>query len=197
MHVGFMFGTTDEPYTNDNDSAIKTVTENYYTAKLASYASYLADAGFCGDRDVNNTSGAKVYYRAYTRLVSNKTPQFKCGRTQADEDRDLYTTSSATKGNHALTYPVGLITADELSFAGGVNGKVSKFYLNISSGFWAMTPSYYSSYAYLFYSYTGGVVGSTTSSGSSYATRPVINLKADTLVLGGSGTSNDPYKVTQ
>ena len=192
-YVGYMYGIDDDPYANYNPSSIKGVVDNYYTTKLASLSGYLADTGFCGDREIypnSPTTSTKFYYRPYNRLVTNKTPRFGC----LNPSRDLYTTSTASIGNHALTYSIGLITADELAYAGGVYGKLSKYYLDVSAGFWTMTPSYFpNTYAYVFYSYTGGVIAHTTTSGSSYYTRPVINLKADTLTLGGSGSATDPY----
>ncbi len=76
------------------------------------------DSGFYGDRSLSGGLGYGTnnsYYRAYNRLEDNKIPQFSC-----PQSNDLYTTSSSSKGNKALDYPIGLITADEVAYAGGV-----------------------------------------------------------------------------
>ena len=125
-------------------------------------------------------------------MMKQENPKLTC-----TNKNDAFTARDTVRGNGMSAYPIGLITADELVYAGGVYSKLSKYYLDVSAGFWTMTPSYYpATYAYLFYSYTGGPIAHTTTSASSYYTRPVINLKADTLVLGGSGSASDPYIIT-
>lgn len=89
---------------------------------------------------------AKNYtvYGAANRLVNlnnwtvreDAQPQFKC----PNEENDLFTTSSSTKGNKALTNPIGLLTADEVAYAGGVyQGSSESMYL-IGSFIWTMSP---------------------------------------------------------
>ena len=41
---------------------------------------------------------------------------------------EVYTTSGSSQGNKALTYPIGLITADEVAYAGGVYGSSNSSY---------------------------------------------------------------------
>ena len=50
------------------------------------------------------------YGKSYLKesLRSPRTATFKCPNIN-----DLYTINGATKGNKAMTYPIGLITADE------------------------------------------------------------------------------------
>lgn len=75
-------------------------------------------------------------------MTTNKNPVLTCY-----DDRDLYTTNSANgnligSGNQSLTYPIGLITADEIAMAGGVNGiSNDSFYLNFKNNtfYWTMT----------------------------------------------------------
>ena len=196
MYVGFMFGTSSDPYANTNSSIAKTKVDQYYTSKLTSYSSYLSDAGFCNDRSVNTVSGATTYYGARGRLtLTTKTPQFAC----PNESRDLFTTSSSSKGNKSLTYPIGLITEDEIAFAGSLYAKLSKNYLSMSitGNYRTMTPyANNASTAFVFYGGIGGF-NSYTDVSSSQHIRPVISLKSDVLVTGGTGTVNDPYIITQ
>ena len=108
----------------------------------------------------------------------------------------MFTVSSASKGNRALQYPIGIITADEVAYAGGVYYKNnSSYYLYTNQNYWTMSP----------YRFRGGNawVFSVTSSGqltSSFlnntkGVRPVINLKANVQISTGSGTSSDPYVI--
>ncbi len=215
VYVGYMYGANDSTtyagtHANTNSSDIKQKIDKWYEDNLTSYASYLVDAGFCGDRSVAPSANTWVstdtalgygtnetYYGAYYRLALNKTPQFKCSQTN-----DLYTTTSSTKGNKALTYPIGLITADEVAYAGGVEKIVNtSYYINKLSasgnGLTTMTPGHVSSgFLHMFYvNYTDGN-GTLNSGGIQWMTPPlfpVINLKSDIAISGGIGTSDSPY----
>jgi len=109
----------------------------------------------------------------------------------------LYTTKTSAKGNAALDYPIGLITADEVLYAGGVDGKTnSNYYLRIAQDFWTMSPL----------RFTGSVVTvwSVNSDGSlgwyDYGPgdwwRPVINLSSGASITSGDGTSGKPYVIS-
>ena len=197
MYVGYMFGTTSDPYTNSNDSNIKKKMEAYYDSKLTSLSSYLADIEFCNDRTESSISGSNIYYGPYDRLVTNKAPVFTC----QNETRDLFTMNTSSRGNNKLDKSVGAITQDEVAYAGAVHGKLSKYYLDNNAYWWSSSPYYYTtSYAYVGSSNNkGGYIyhATVTAVSTAYGMRPYIALKADTLVLGGSGTSNDPYIITQ
>ena len=98
-----------------------------------------------------------------------------------------------------LTYPVGLITIDEVAYAGGVYGSANQnYYLYTGASYRIMSPSVFSTsnvLATVFIVYTdGGLTGARTS--YSYGIRPVINLKSDVLYVDGNGTEADPYIIT-
>ena len=122
MYVGYMYGTSGSQAsnrTNTNNSTIKTAIDNWYASNLTSYTKYLSTtAVYCNDREVGggtySATGTKFYYAARTRLYTNKTPTYTC--TNAD---DKFTVDS-TVGNGKLTYPIALMTADEISYAGGI-----------------------------------------------------------------------------
>ena len=138
-YVGYMY-TEGEQHGNITNSSIKGVLDSWYSSNLASYADKIStEAGFCGDRNLESGSwsstGSKLY-AAYGRLADNKAPTLKCSNSS-----DLYTTSSSSKGNKALTNPIGLITADEVSMAGGVfKEKNHSYYLYNNSIYWTMSP---------------------------------------------------------
>ena len=108
----------------------------------------------------------------------------------------MFTVTGASKGNKALTYPVGLILADEVAYAGGIDGSYNtSYYLYNDQSYWTMTPDYYYGGAYVFYVYPSGWLDHDGVS-HEYGVRPVINLKADTQFKAGSlGTADSPYIV--
>ena len=109
------------------------------------------------------------------------TPNFKC------------TTDGNGKG--IVNASVGLITYDEVVYAGGYYGQSnSNYYLNNNKYFWTMSPAGFSgSTSSVWYVFTSGYV-SHDSVNNTNALRPVLILKADTLATG-DGTSNNPYVI--
>ena len=208
MYVGYMY-TNGNAHGITTDSTIKKVNDNFYVSKLLSYANYIDNSvGFCGDRStLNNQSGVgtgtvSTYNKGYLR-VSTNTPSLKC-----ENSSDYYTVSSASSGNKVLTYPIGLITVDEVLLAGSSGGifdgnynnqKLNpNAYLNIGYIWLTMTPiGYYNPFAttewgtYVFSIGSSGRIDDFPTT-STLALRSVINLKS-TLKFTGDGTKNNPY----
>ena len=125
-------------------------------------------------------------YGAQVRLSSKK-PILTCPTAS-----DKFTVGTSN-GNGALTYPVGLITADEIVMAGG-GAENSSYYLYTSQNYWSGSPAYTGgdNYYYFFVDSSGDVQSHSIS--GYYGTRPVISLSSKTK-LSGSGTYNDIYTV--
>ena len=206
-YVGFKFGTPgsstyEATHANTNNSTILTNLETWYTNNLKTYADAIADTVWCNDKtNVADTTYdpyekhptglgyAKdvTYYGATQRLVSASEsaggtgPSLKC-------NGDLSKINSK----------VGLITADELAYAGYVyrqNNTTTYLQENATdTNWWSLSPSDFLGGA--------GVWGVNGSGGyfaiySVYNTRgvrPSISLKSTTNVTG-DGTSDKPYKV--
>ena len=169
------------------NSTIKGILETWYSNNLQSYDSKIASsssAGFCNDRNLRSGSGSWVstgstqYYAAYERR-SNGTPSFECSNSN-----DLYTTK------------IGLITADEVMYAGAAGTSSNYgYYLYTGNYYWTMSPYYFSNgYARVFTVYSTGGLGSNSGVFNTYGVRPVISLGANNTITG-SGTINDPYVV--
>ena len=99
-------------------------------------------------------------------------------------------------GNGKLTYPVGMITAEEMTFAGGALMQTNtSYYLYNGADNWSFSPYYFYRW------YAGGIsLNSSGYFGNNYVTwslgaRPVISLKQGTILSSGSGTSTDPFIV--
>ena len=221
-YVGFMYGTPgsstyEATHANTNKSTILTNLETWYNNKLKTYESVIDDTVWCNDKTNvtdttynptnygGNATGLgygrnKTYYGAYQRLVSTS---FRAGGT-----------GPSLKCNGELsriTSKVGLITADELAFAGYAYQKGNTTtYLqeNATSDYWwSLSPSiFFGAGAYGGSAYVWNVRGSSgifdsalvnysgTTVYGSYGLRPSISLKSTTNVTG-DGTSDKPYKV--
>ena len=206
MYVGYMY-QSGQVHGLTTNSSIKTTLDSWYLSNLAKDAKYIdGNAGFCGDRTPYSGSGTGTSgtdYAAYNRLVNskNKNPSFKCRDSQ-----DLYTTPGSSKGNGALKVdpkdegstptPIGLITADEVAYAGGVyNQSNTSYYLYNNAYYWTMSPSWYNDgYAGVFYVTSDGNLDSWRVN-SAYGVRPVINLKTNITISGGNGSSDTPFVV--
>ncbi len=224
-YVGWMFGgangsastSREQAQRNETDSPIKTKVDEWYKTNIVDtgYGDYIADAIFCNDRSTPGTSTTEwtddtglgygsnnTGYGALERFmtgnngtnISGKTnpqPQFIC-----PQENDKFTVEEISKGNGALTYPVGLITADEIVAAG--SGKYStannNYYLKKTSMYRSFSPYlFYRIYANMFNIVENGSL-SFTATHSGGAVAPVINLKAEYLdKLQGNGTIDNPY----
>ena len=215
-YVGFMYGTPgsstyEATHANTNKSTILTNLETWYNNNLKTYESVIDDNVWCNDKtnvtdttykplwgDVNGLGlgyGKNVtYYGATKRLVSTSDsaggtgPSLKCNGELSK-----------------INSKVGLITADELAFAGyayNIRNTVTYLKENTSGEWWSLSPSDYisiyanvwtvRSYGTYFTTGHGGTGGSGVQ--DSYGVRPLISLKSTTNVTG-NGSSDKPYKV--
>ena len=210
MYVGYMY-TEGEAHGTGTSSTIKANADKFYTDKLSSYVSKLDTyVGFCGDRsNLNGQSGVGTgtvitYNKGYLR-VEESAPTLTC-----ENASDYYTVASASTGNKKLSYPIGLITADEVMLAGHAGGifdgcwthqKTNNgSYLGTGNTFWTMTPAGgYNPFcstgwgALVFIVYNSGFIDD-HGAGDPRGLRPVINIRSD-VTITGSGTKTDPYVV--
>ena len=213
-YVGFKYGTAGASdyattHANTNKSTILTNLETWYNNNLKTYDSLIDNTVWCNDKtnvtdttfnpvgyyngsnNVNGLGYAKnvTYYGATQRLVNTR--------------GDAGGTGPSLKCNGELskiTSKVGLITADELAFAGyTANSQNTTVYLqeNATDTYWLSLSPYYfdaSSDASVWdvisnRGFLGGV-----SVGYTYGVRPSISLKPSTNVTG-DGTSSSPFVV--
>ena len=168
---------TDQIYCNDRTASIQDVA--YSTTNYTTLTSWIS------------TGAYYYYYGAYGRIVKDNNPILTCA-----VDSDRFTVNKINgKGNSALDYPVGLITADEVAMAGGVdNTENSSYYLYTPQDYWLGSPTYSRSGTCESATYSGQVRYEFNLS-SEFDARPVISLSSDTKLLG-SGTYNDVYTVS-
>ena len=181
--------------TNNTNSAIKTTIDNWYKNNLTAYTSKLADETFCNDRSISSGTGYKTdsytFYGSYNRNADRRTPSLKCA-----QESDKFKVSNASA---KLDYPVSLITADEMAMAGGVfNTSNTNYYLYNGQYQWSLSPGHFISnysYALAWAVYPSGGLYPWHNVTYSFGVRPVINLKADTLITKGDGTALNPFVI--
>ncbi len=205
-YIGFMYGATGasdyaSTHANTNKSDILKNLETWYTNNLTSYESKLADTIWCNDK--STVSGGLGYgtnatnYGAYNRLASTKQPTLKCPNDNNGGKLSKFTVDDTINGNGDLTYKIGLLTADEIAFAGSIAYTYNRStYLQENTGttwWWSLSPSFFDgSYAFVWSVYSG--ILSYNYVGNYDGLRPVISLISSTNVTG-DGTSENPYVV--
>ena len=208
-YVGYMYGATGAStyaaaHANTNDSTIKAYIDNWYKANILETANeeYLADNIFCNDRSISNdntgtgagttSTNYRWYWGPWESGNHNDNMKLVC-----PQQNDAFTVSDTTKGNGALTYPIGLLSTDEIVLAGGWNASNSGYYLYSGQNWWASSPDYfYGSNAGVRFVDLNGYANYYNLVNYTYGVRPVFNLKAEVLTYG-NGTMNNPYRLTE
>ena len=221
-YVGYMYGTPGsssyaETHANTNDSTIKSYLDDWYENVFSGtpYESYIVDNLFCNDRSLLHDTAQDYAGEQYSNLGYGKErtayrwygdplaasmgedyanlltyPNLQCA-----EQNDRFTVSDEVIGNSDLTYPIGLITTDEVYLAGGFGAENYDYYLYTGDSYWTMSPV----------GFTDGSAGVrlVSSDGGGYSgdsvyllcgVRPTLNLIPDSLKVG-LGTAADPYMV--
>ena len=178
---------------NQKDSEAKKAIDSWYESNLLDYTDYLEDTIWCNDRSVFNkdTTGwnpnggsttEDLYFGANGRI--EKSPiefQLTC-----PNKNDSFTVSSEN-GNGYLKYPSALITADEIVLAGHFGAR----YLSSSSHLWTMTPNRAGSYFARMFDSSSAL--SENEIFNVFGYRPMISIKNDVKVNGGTGLADSPY----
>ena len=206
-YVSYMYGSlgsVENARANTNNSTIKTAIDNWYATNLnTNYGKYISTtAVYCNDRTYT-ISGSNTLFGAYTRLRTNKTPTYDCTDTN-----DKFTVDTST-GNGKLKYPIALMTADEVSFAGGlwVTNAPTWYYYNSANGsstgtnwWWLLSPYCWGgSYASVFILSGSSDPGYLSNNSVNYTNgvRPAISLKSCVKTSGGDGSANAPYTIEE
>lgn len=203
-YVGYMYGTAgsstyESTHSNSTNSPIKNAVDQWYDKNIVNtgYEDYVADAIYCNDRSVYEGTGigtAETTYMPGNRLLSS-TPTLKC------VNKNDRFTKSTTLGNGKLTKKVGVVTSDEVMYAGATSSESNAYYLyeilnDSSNGSWTMSPMAFSNGVIYSPCVLNGAIYVNPDIcyfTSNYAV-PVISIKGD-AIISGTGTSNNPFKV--
>lgn len=173
-------------YSNsDVDGGIKRTVDTWYNNNLKDYEERIAISKFCENYKVTWTSGPNA--NVETELFENYISTFKC--------------STDANGKGILNLKIGLLTFDELEYAGNYAYRYSGTYLipknnrtiTLMSPAGIMDHTLYGldSDIAMEWVYGNGLIGYNELTDIKL-TSPVISLKADTLAVG-TGTRDDPY----
>ena len=216
-YVGYKYGedtSLDTIRNNTTDSTIKTYIDTWYQNNLTNYTKYLStSAVYCNDRSegtgqtYNYTSSpsSKFNFAPYYRMDYDTdgaaaNPSYNCS-----DIRDAFSVDNTSA---KLDYPVSLMTADEIAFAGGVAYQTMStpyvwFISNsagtqVSTSWWSLSPIRWNgSLAYVWF--WGSDSASLNNSGvsSTLAVRPALSLKSCIKYSTGNGTYNEPYEIKE
>ena len=206
-YVGFKYGTAGASdyattHANTNKSTILTNLETWYNNNLKTYESVIDNSVWCNDKtnvtdttfdpwsqNPNGLGYAKnlTFYGAIQRLISTSGsaggtgPSLKCNGELSK-----------------IASKIGLITADELAFAGyacGLGNTTTYLQENATDDWWwSLSPDSFDGGDAYVWGVSGGLGvfgGRVYSAGG---VRPSISLKSTTNV-SGDGTSTNPFKV--
>ena len=209
MYAGYKYGTTgslENNRLNTNDSTIKTYVDNWYKNNLTAYTKYLSkDAVYCNDRNLRSgdtySTTSNFDYASWER-IKNKQPTYNC--------TNMSDAFSVNNTGAKLDYPVGLMTMDELSYAGGeyyksLTAPYAWYYTNANgesitgdAPSWSLSPLVWltSDSNVLEWdgsNYPGRLINDFVD--GSAAVRPSVSLSSCNLISRGDGSSENPYVV--
>lgn len=221
-YIGFMYGTPGSStyaaeHANITKSMILTNLEKWYYLRLKNYTKYLADTIWCNDKSIDtvypygnslgygvNLTGYSARGRIYAggSYATAANPSLVCPNAGSDNKISKYSVSDRVNGNGNLTYKIGLLTADEVAYAGAryynADGSSDNttYYINqnaTGTWWWTLSPSLFSgSYAYVWNVRSAGSLDDNYVSRSG-GLRPAVSLTSTTKITGGSGASSSPY----
>jgi len=218
----------DESYAesdlNYSNSVIKDTLDSWYSTNIlskgATVTDRIANTIYCSDLSgKGNLAGGIIegitYFGPAIRIFDynastdtygpreDAQPTYKCAQKS-----DAYTLSYSNGGdsgygNELLTNPIGLLTADEVSFAGGAFMlENTSYYLHTGSPYWTMSPGDIDKGNPEEHIVDAIIVNSDSTMGFRYLSDdtqhtvnvlPTISLYNDTIVDSGTGEYNNPY----
>ena len=212
-YVGYKYGedtSLDTIRNNTTDSKIKTYVDNWYKNNLINYTKYLStSAVYCNDRSLgtgqtystNSLFEFASYYRMdYNTNGAKANPSYNC-----TDRRDAFSVDNTSA---KLTYPVSLMTTDEMAFAGGVayiktNTSYAWFISNsagsqVSSSWWSLSPDGWNGARSCVWRWdSDNAYLNIVDVGIDDAVRPVLSLKSCIKYSTGNGSSETPYEIVE
>ena len=217
-YAGYKYGedtSLDTIRNNTTDSKIKTYIDTWYKNNLTNYTKYLSTSTvYCNDRSegtgqiYNYTSSpsSQFNFASYYRMDNDTkgakaNPSYNC-----TDKRDAFSVDNTSA---KLDYPIALMTADEIAFAGGVaktkmNTPYAWFTINsagsqVSTYWWSLSPVWWgdeNSSSVWYWRFDSAYLNE----GIVFVpctVRPVLSLKSCTLYSTGNGTAETPYEIVE
>ena len=184
-NIAFNSNYNNYTYMYYTNSQAKTTLESWYQTNIGSKADLaknVASGAYYCEQAKAKYSDSYTSGSATMTTYNKYTPDFKC--------------SSDGNNKGVVNASVGLLSYDEVVYAGGYYGQNNNnYYLYNNTNFWTMSPvGFASGHSRIWYVDTSGNIY-TDYVNYSYAVRPVIILNADTKISGGNGTKGNPFVV--
>ena len=183
-NIAFNSNYNNYTYMYYTNSEAKTTLESWYQANIGSKADLaknVASGNYYCEQAKTKAESSWISGNANMILYSSYTPDFKC----------------ATDGNGKgiVNANIGLLTYDEVVYAGGYCNQInSNYYLYNSTYFLTISPAGFDgSYARVWDMFAGPLSGPYVS--SVRCLRPVLNLTANTKISDGDGTKENPFVI--
>ena len=182
-----------------NRTTVGTIDYWYYNnIEQKNYSNYLEDTIWCNDRRIYDKAGfnpnggstvAYLRFEALNRQYSTYVPSLDCARIV-----DSFTVDPKNE-NGKLTYPIGLLTPDEIMLAGGAGGiENDDFYLYTEGNYWSSAPNnFYNNKIVQVYVRYDGLLNGSHIDATSIGIRPAISLKHGYSIKSGRGTKEEPF----
>ncbi len=197
--------------TNTNPSNAKTQIDAWYLSNMNNVTNRLEDAIWCNDRSIERYNGWSATgtingasgYKNYSLLFGAHERSNHASGTSATKNQpslacanknDAFTVSNGN-GNQKLTYPVALLTEDEIVLAGGVGSSNSSYYLTTGNSYWSLSPCLYNGVIDTEFNVGSGGSLDNDTVFNTLGLRPAISLKPGMPVISGTGTVTDPYVI--
>ena len=217
-YAGYKYGedtSLDTIRNNTTDSKIKTYIDTWYKNNLTNYTKYLSTSTvYCNDRSegtgqiYNYTSSpsSQFNFASYYRMDNDTkgakaNPSYNC-----TDKRDAFSVDNTSA---KLDYPIALMTADEIAFAGGVaktkmNTPYAWFTINsagsqVSTYWWSLSPVWWgdeNSSSVWYWRFDSAYLNEGIVF-VPFTVRPVLSLKSCTLYSTGNGTAETPYEIVE
>lgn len=206
-HIGFMYGQAGTcPYAtehaNTNDSTMLTNLKKWYDLSFnEQQKNKLEDTIWCNDKSIVSTTiygiGCGIDSTQYSASNRKNAPTLICPSDDLGVKISKFTASDTVNGNGALKgYKIGLLTADEIVFAGGSWGtQNTSYYLykNATGSYWLTMTPYSFTYRGLEVNLVGVRTGGEVNYTSRGGVRPAVSLISTITISDGTGTSSDPF----
>ncbi|MDE5888583.1 MAG: hypothetical protein K2H20_01040, partial [Bacilli bacterium] len=215
-YAGYMYGGLNasdylSAHQNINDSVFKQRIDEWYEASILNtvYEQYVVDDVYNNDRtileDYSNVTSTSDYeglgYGTHTALygsagrtsfiTKNLLPTYK-----VSNKNDAFSVSDTTNGNGDLTYPIGMLSADELVYAGVTKESSTKSWMEAYARFiLTMSPVGY-------YNNTMNYVALSGRKLSTYPNDlknekvyilPTLTVSSELNIVNGDGSSSNPF----
>ena len=198
VYTGFMYGSATDITVNSTDSIALSSLKGFYDQFLRKYNTMIADTIYCGDK--SGTSVSNVLSRIYSSPTLTCPADAKGGKAGSYTATDIVNGNGKLRGNDGYgskPYKIGLLSADEVAFAGlttsSANTSTFLGYSTEGDTYWTMSSAGTGSPFEVFFVKDGTSIDYDILTERHYI-RPVIALLSSTKVTG-SGTKTDPFVV--